>query len=120
MKVENLKTLFIDIDGILLFHWNDPNRQTKHTATILPGVLEKFAEWNMKGYYIVLVTGRRESERSATIRQLEEAGIVYDLLITGIGRGDRIIINDLKPDSDEPTAFAINIKRNEGLSDVKL
>lgn len=118
--MENLKTIIIDIDGTIMFHWGDPNAQTKHTPTLLSGVLEKFAEWNMKGYYIILMTGRRESERSTTIKQLEDVGVVYDMLITGVGRGDRILINDLKPGSDEPTARGFSIKRNEGISDIKL
>lgn len=118
--MENLKTIFLDIDGTLIHHHGIPNSQTKFPPQVLDGVLKKLGEWNMKGYYIILVTGRRESERPATIRQLEDAGIVYDLLITGIGRGKRIIINDLKPDSDDPTAIAINVKRNTGLSDVEI
>ena len=120
MNMENLKTLFIDIDGTILFHNNIPNMQTKINPVLLPGALEKFAEWNMKGYYIVLVTGRRESERAATIKQLEDVGIVYDLLITGIGRGQRVLINDIKPDSDQLMARALNVKRNEGIKDIEL
>jgi hydroxymethylpyrimidine pyrophosphatase-like HAD family hydrolase len=118
--MENLKTIFLDIDGTLVYHHGIPNKQTKFSPQILPGVLEKLAEWNMKGYYIVLVTGRRESERSATIRQLEEVGVVYDMLITGIGRGQRVLINDLKPDSEDKTAIAINVIRNTGLSNIEL
>ena len=120
MRIEDQKTLFIDIDGTILFHWGEPNAQTKHQPILLDGVLKKFGEWNMKGYQIILVTGRRESERVATIAQLENLGVVYDVLITGVGRGDRIVINDLKPDSDTPTARGINVKRNEGIKDVEL
>lgn len=120
MNDEALKTIFIDIDGTILYHNNLPNMQTKFSPHILPGVLEKFAEWNMKGYYIILVTGRRESERAATIRQLEEVGIVYDMLITGIGRGQRVLINDIKPDSDQLMARALNVKRNEGISNIEV
>lgn len=120
MIPENLKTLFIDIDGTILYHFNDPNNQTKHKPEPLHGVLKKFADWTMKGYHIILVTGRRESEREATIKQLDEVGIVYDMLIMGVGRGDRILINDMKLNSKEPTAFAINLIRNEGLSNVEI
>jgi hydroxymethylpyrimidine pyrophosphatase-like HAD family hydrolase len=118
--MENLKTIFLDIDGTLIYHHGIPNGQTKYSPLVLDDVLKKLGEWNVKGYYIVLVTGRRESERPATIKQLEEAGIVYDLLITGISRGQRVLINDLKSDSDTPTAIAINLERNKGLSDVSL
>jgi hypothetical protein len=114
------KTLFIDIDGTILYHWGDPNAQTKYPPTLLKGVLEKLAEWSMEEYRIILVTGRKESERNATIKQLESVGIVYDMLIMGLGRGDRVIINDMKPNSNIPTAIAISLKRNEGICDIKL
>ena len=38
----------------------------------------------------------------------------------GFGGGDRIIINDRKPNSDKDTVFAINIDRNKGIRDVEL
>jgi ribonucleotide monophosphatase NagD (HAD superfamily) len=120
MNIEGLKTLFIDIDGTLIRHYGVPNKQTAFKPKILPGVLEKLGEWNMLGYQIILVTGRRESERSATIKQLESIGIVYDMLITSVTRGQRVLINDFKPDSDDPTAIAICIERNKGLEDIKL
>lgn len=120
MKTEGLKTLFIDIDGTLIFHHNLPNMQTKLPTIVLPGVENKLIEWQGKGYKIILTTGRRESERKATIKQLSDAGIQYDLLIMGLNVGERIVINDIKEDSDEPTARAINIKRNNGLLNINL
>lgn len=120
MKVEGLKTLFIDIDGTLLHHHGKANQQTKLPAIVLPGVTEKLSEWDIKGYRIILVTGRKESERPDTIKQLAESHIQYDYLIMGISRGDRVIINDMKPDSDSPTAVAINVVRNNGIKDIEL
>ena len=120
MKITGLKTLFIDIDGTLLFHHGIPNKQTLLPAVILPGVLEKLAVWEEKGYRFILITGRKESERKLTEEQLSVAGIQYDKLLMGISRGDRVIINDMKPDSECPTAVAINLKRNEGISDIEL
>ena len=46
---------------------------------------------------IILTTGRKEGMRRITEQQLENAGIVYDRLIMGIGGGIRVLINDLKP-----------------------
>jgi histidinol phosphatase-like enzyme len=120
MKIEGLKTLFIDIDGTLLYHHGKANQQTKFDPVLLPGVLDKLAEWEEKGYRIILVTGRKESERELTVKQLESVGIQYDHLIMGITRGDRALINDTKTDSDEPTAIAICVKRNEGIKDIEL
>lgn len=120
MKIEGLKTLFIDIDGTLLFHHGMPGQQTLMDTIILPGVIKKFAEWESKGYKFILVTGRKESERQLTKKQLADAGIQYDQLIMGINRGDRVIINDMKPNSNEPTAIAINVIRNEGIENIIL
>jgi len=114
------KTLFVDIDGTLILHHEVPNQQAKLPPEILPGVLEKFEEWDRNGYNIILITGRRESERKLTEEQLNKVGIVYDKLIMGIGGGDRIIINDAKPDSTEPTAFAICVKRNDGIKNIDI
>ena len=82
--------------------------------------VEKLVEWDSRGYNIILVTGRRESLRPKTEECLEEMGIFYDKLIMGLGGGPRILINDLKPHSDDPTALAVNIPRNKGIKDVVL
>jgi hypothetical protein len=57
--------------------------------------------------------------RKATEEQLARLGVFYDQLIMGIGGGDRILINDNKPDGRE-TAFAINLERNKGIDDIIL
>ena len=77
-------------------------------------------EWDAKGYNIILITGRRESQRQKTEKQLDLFGIFYDQLIMGVGGGDRVIINDRKPNSDRDTAYAINLNRNEGVENVEI
>ena len=116
------KTIFCDIDGTLVKHCGDPCLITNpdYELEVLPGVLDKLREWDMKSYWIVLTTGRKESCREATEKQLQRAGIFYNQLIMGFGGGDRIIINDRKPNSDKDTVFAVNIDRNKGIKDVKL
>ena len=92
------KTIFCDLDGTLVEHSNPIDVQNPNLVLkVLPGVHEKLREWDTKGYYIVITTGRKESARSATEEQLQFAGIVYDQLIMGFGGGDRILINDRKP-----------------------
>jgi len=115
------KTVFCDIDGTLVEHVHPGVSGTpQHSMIILKGTIEKLVEWDIKGYNIILTTGRRESARAETERQLGEIGIFYDQLIMGIGGGRRVLINDLKPNSQESTAIAINIKRNKGIRDVKI
>lgn len=111
-------TYIIDIDGTIVRHCGDITKQS-NTSEVLPGVLNFWKNIDKKGCKIILITGRRESQRESTKTMLQKLGIFYDELIMGVTSGQRILINDLKPDSDEPTAIAINLKRNKGLGDVE-
>ena len=114
------KTIFCDIDGTLVKHgvpWE--SCQSDFKMELLEGTLEKFAEWDRLGYVIILVTGRRESMRSVTEKQLSDVGIFYDQLIMGIGSGERVLINDIKPNGTL-TAAAVNLNRNTGISNLKI
>jgi hydroxymethylpyrimidine pyrophosphatase-like HAD family hydrolase len=114
------KTIICDIDGTIVFHHGNLTMQFKKKPELLDGSIEKLNEWDSLGYNIVLITGRRESMRKETERHLESLGVFYDQLIMGVGGGARIVINDLKPNSDKKTAFAINVKRNTGIKDIEV
>lgn len=114
-------TIFCDIDGTLIKHAH-PSEAAKNNykATLLEGTIEKLLEWERKGYRIILTTGRKESMRPQTIKQLQEVGIVYDLLVMGFGSGPRYLINDRRPENGQDSAFAVNVDRNEGIKNVDL
>ena len=115
------KTIFCDLDGTLIKHSNPVDIQNpEYELEVLPGTHDKLREWDSKGYYIIITTGRKRSAQEATEKQLQRAGIFYDQLVMGFGGANRYIINDRKPDSDEDTTFAINVTRNKGINDVKL
>jgi hydroxymethylpyrimidine pyrophosphatase-like HAD family hydrolase len=114
------ETLFIDIDGVLLRHLGNMTNIIQQQPEVLPDVQAKFNEWDKKGYNIILTTGRRESIRALTEKQLQEAGLFYDMLIMGLGGGNRRLINDLKSDSLEPTATAHVVERNKGLGEINI
>ena len=115
------KTIFCDLDGTLVKHSNPIDVQNPNLELeVLPGTQKRLVEWDTKGYYIVITTGRKESARQPTIKQLSRAGIIYDQLIMGFGGGDRILINDRKKDSERNTASVINLTRNKGVEDVEL
>lgn len=120
MTTKRPKTIFCDIDGTLIKHFNATPKKQMETIELLQGTMEKFSEWDRKGYNIILTTGRRESSREITEKKLSDAGLFWDHLVMGIGGGDRILINDKKPNSDVDTVFAINVKRNEGIKNVKI
>jgi hypothetical protein len=114
------KTIFIDIDGTLLYHYGSQSQQIQNPPKLLPLVKEKLDKWDLQGYNIILTTGRKESLRQITEKQLSDIGIFFDQLIMGIGGGTRVLINDRKTNSQEDTAIAINITRNEGLINVEI
>jgi phosphoglycolate phosphatase-like HAD superfamily hydrolase len=111
------KTIILDLDGTVFFHKGTLREQIIHPPELLPGIHEKFQEWERNGYNIIILTGRRESMRSITEHQLESHGLAYDQLVMGVGGGKRILVNDRKSNGEE-TAFAINVPRNKGLTDV--
>ena len=115
------KTIICDIDGTLIKHLGPPSivANPENTSDLLEGTLEKLNEWEYLGYKILLLTGRKESMREKTEKELSKLGIFYDQLIMGVGGGSRYLINDCKPNGDE-TAFSINIKRNHGIKDIEI
>jgi hypothetical protein len=118
--MENQKILFVDIDGVLLkHHGGSSSTLPNHETVILPDVKKKLEEWEVAGYQIIITTGRRESFRKFTEEQLFKSGIAYDQLIMGLGRGERILINDKKPDGTD-TARVVLIDRNEGIGKINL
>tara|TARA_B100001123_G_C14606763_1_gene748113 strand:+ start:70 stop:438 length:369 start_codon:yes stop_codon:yes gene_type:complete len=118
------KTIFCDIDGTLCKYPHESGTANKYDLDSemepLPGTLEKLWEWDKAGHNIILTTGRKEGMRKSTEDQLRRAGIIYDMLIMGIGGGSRVLINDLKPDRPGETAIAINLIRDSGVSHLDI
>jgi hypothetical protein len=50
---------------------------------------------------------------------LKDQGLRFNHAIFGIPRGERILINDIKP-SGLDTAIGINVERNAGVSNIKI
>ena len=121
MEDKRPATIFCDIDGTLVKH-TSPDLVTDPDFPLeaLEGTVRKLLEWDGKGYKIILVTGRKESLRKATEKQLEKAQIIYDKLIMGIGGGKRYLINDMKENKTEKYAIAFNPERNLGIRNIEL
>jgi hypothetical protein len=113
-------SIFCDLDGTL-WEQGDPTEIAKpgYQPKMIHGTVEKIREWDSKGYKIILTTGRKESLRDVTVKQLSFAGIVYDQLIMGIGGGSRVLINDLRANGDK-SAFIYQPKRNEGIGSIEI
>jgi len=121
LKETRPKTIFCDIDGTLVKH-EAPFEAAKPNfkMELLPGTIETLQEWDKAGYNIILTTGRRESMRQETVRQLAEVGIIYDYLLMGIKGGKRYLINDKKTYTQDDYAIAINLERNKGIKDLDI
>ena len=114
MSEKKVKTIFCDIDGTIL-RQVPFNELDEYNFEVLPGAREKFREWLKAGHYIVITTARPESYRDLTMRQLGRAGLSAHQLVMGIGRGERILINNNS--SNEPDvarAIAIPVAKDAG------
>lgn len=107
-------TWLIDIDGTLMIH----NGHKHGDDVVLDGVKEFFATIPAEDK-IILLSARTEDEKEATLNVLNQNGLRYDEVIFGLPTGERILINDAKP-SGLKTALEVNIKRDVGLSDLKI
>ena len=112
------KTIFCDIDGTILKHQGDTRAIMINQPESLPGAVSKINEWEVNGHKIILITGRRESLRAETEKQLQAFGIPYDILLMGVTSGHRVLINDKNTMGDD-SAFAVNLQRNIGFGDIK-
>lgn len=101
-------TWLIDMDGTLSVH----NAYLNNSDSLLPGVKELWGRF-LPQDQIIILTARDEIYRSTTENFLIKNELRYDLLLMGLPKGARILINDKKPDGTE-TAFCLNIVRNHG------
>ena len=118
-REQGFKTIFSDIDGTLIeqvrFEDLDPN-----VVNVLPGVAEKMNEWYEAGHHIVLTTARPWNLELITKQQMEKAGIRYHQIVMGIGREERILINNNS--SKEPQrdrAFGVPVLRDGGFDNLE-
>ena len=106
---ENLNhTWFIDIDGTIVKH----NGYLTGDDELLPGVKEL---WKTipKDDKIILTTSRKKEESKSTENFLALNDIRYDYVIYDLPTGERILLNDIKPQGLK-TSIAWNVTRDKG------
>jgi len=101
------KTWILDLDGTLVVH-DGPYILGKDE--FLPGARE-FLDSIPRRDMIIFLTARSDYEKPHTMRFLKENNVRYDHIIFNAGEGERIMINDMKPDG-LVTACAVNTKRD--------
>jgi hypothetical protein len=114
------KTIFSDIDGTLVhqvrFEEIDP-----YSSVALPGAVEKMNQWYNEGHHIVLTTARPEYLRNTTVLEMTLLGIPFHQLVMGIGRAERILINNASEERpEEKRAIAFQVEKNGGLENVNI
>ena len=117
------KTYFIDIDGTIFRQndsWESGNFGDLSHGGLLPGVFRKLNALYTAGHTIVLTTARAGNFRFVTEQQLVRSGIQYHHLIMSLPTGQRVLVNDMKPQEDIHTALAVNLERDSGMMDVEL
>lgn len=101
-------TWLIDLDGTVTVH----NAHLHDGDSLLPGVKDLWSRIGSEDYVIIL-TARDDRYRATTLQFLNDHGLRNDLLVMGLPKGARILVNDRKPDG-VPTAFSINLERDQG------
>ncbi len=119
MKIKLSKNLdhtwFIDIDGTILKHngYIDKNKDK-----ILQGVKKFFSKIPKKDK-VILTTSRKNKYKKRTIQFLKKNKIKFDNIIFNLPYGERILINDIKPNNRLKTSVSINVIRDKGLTNLK-
>ena len=103
-------TWIIDIDGTILKH----NSHKEGGDILLEGVRD-FWHRIPQNDIVILISARELEYARSTIDFLRENGVRFDHVIFGAPKGERILLNDIKPNG-LTTAYAVNLERNCGLN----
>ena len=104
------KTWIFDVDGTIVKH---NGYLLDGYDTLLDGVKEFFDNIPDEDR-IVLITARRDSNMEYLEKFLEQNEIRYDVILTDMPVGERILVNDRKP-SGLDMAYSVNKNRDEKL-----
>lgn len=102
------KTWILDIDGTLVKH---NGYKIDGYDTLLDGVSDFFKALPPSDK-VVLLTARKKEYIPALKHFLAKNNIRYDVLLSDMPMGERILVNDRKP-SGLDMSFAINKKRDD-------
>lgn len=101
------KTWILDLDGTIVVH-NGPYIYGEDR--FLPGAKE-FLDNIPPQDMVIFLTARNNFEKAHTLKFLKNNNVRYDHIIFNAGHGERILINDNKPDG-LVTALAFNTTRD--------
>lgn len=112
-NINQPKTWIIDLDGTIVSH----NGYKKGKDSLLDGVSDFFKKNINVDDIVIITTSRQKKYKNQTIKFLKENEISYNYIIFDLPYGERILINDNKPDGTETTK-CISLERNLGLQNI--
>ena len=104
-------TWFIDLDGSIVKH---NGYIVDKEDSLLDGVSFFFKNIPTKDI-IIITTSRKKKFKKKTIEFLKKNKIRFNEIMFDLPYGERILINDIKPNQKLKTSISINLKRNYGL-----
>ena len=104
-------TWFIDLDGSIVKH---NGYIVDKKDSLLDGVSVFFRNIPTKDI-IIITTSRKKKFKKKTIEFLKKNKIRFNEIMFDLPYGERILINDIKPNQKLNTSISINLKRNYGL-----
>ena len=114
-------TWLIDIDGTIFAH--NPRMSGDYDDievgtgdVLLPGVADFWKRIPVSDT-VILLSARHPKYRSMTEHSLQSYGLRYNEVIFGLPKGERLLLNDIKP-GGLLTAHAVNLRRDGGLSEI--
>ena len=107
------KTIFIDLDGVLVENSGEFVGKLWGTTKSLQNNVEFLNKlYNSNKVKIIITTSRKKSFKKQTINQLKKYNIKYHEIIFDLMHAQRILINDFATSNPFPSAKEVNLPRN--------
>lgn len=107
-------TWIFDFDGTIVIH----NFDLLLPGGLLPGVKDFWSQIPQRDSIIIL-TAREDTSVKKIANYLNRESIRFDHIIAGLPTGERILLNDIKPNGLQ-TAKSLNLIRDKGISDYSI
>lgn len=109
LKMSTLnKTWIFDLDGTIVEH----NGYLKYGEDRLLDNIKGFLDELPSEDYVLILSARSSAYKDLTLKFLSDNKIRYDKIMFDMPAGERIVINDLKPNGLK-CAYSINIERDK-------
>ena len=116
--IHDKPTIFIDLDGTLIFHNSGLDQNRKEIEEVVPiniDIFDELSKFQQSGGKVIVTTTRTANSNSSLVSQIESFGFKPDQIIFGLTGGQRLLVNDIKPSAPHiRTALSMNIARDYG------